>query len=440
MERATRSMAIAVGVLAVLLWAMSGWATAEGRPQFKMGFKALAEQISEVVGDPLEDERYNPTNGDALQRTTTGLMVWRKADNWTAFTDGARTWVMGPAGVQVRLNQERFEWEHDPPATPAPPTPTPTPIPFSDWQPGPGAVAGQPIMGVIDSPKEGAKLAGDLTVTGWAVDPRDPDHPWNGIDDFRVYLDGPEGRGRRVDTGKAQSQRFDVSTALGKAGYYRSGFALTVDRGSIPLGGHSLYVYVHSRLSGWWFKVVNVVLDVPMIGTAYVDGRQLLTNLRWASYGFDDPLLRGALAYAYNYSPEWRILADLAAITETKVRWGSLPASVGGLYDRERKTISINSRLRYERTPVLAAVLAHETYHAALGGSDDAFSCFQDEVNAFRWSAYVWLQLRPSAVISGWERSMDALAWAWVTSKDALVDWVLTSPGYQQQCLGGVVR
>jgi len=32
MERATRSMAIAVGVLAVLLWAMSGWATAEGRP------------------------------------------------------------------------------------------------------------------------------------------------------------------------------------------------------------------------------------------------------------------------------------------------------------------------------------------------------------------------------------------------------------------------
>ena len=81
------------------------------RPQFKLGFKALADQIPHIVGEPLEDERHSPTNGDSLQRTTKGLMVWRKADNWTAFTDGHRTWISGPLGLQERSNDARFGWE-----------------------------------------------------------------------------------------------------------------------------------------------------------------------------------------------------------------------------------------------------------------------------------------------------------------------------------------
>ncbi len=79
--------------------------------QFQLGFRLLADQIPSIVGGPLEDEHHNPANGDALQQTTRGLMVWRKADNWTAFTDGSRTWVNGPAGVQERGNDERFDWE-----------------------------------------------------------------------------------------------------------------------------------------------------------------------------------------------------------------------------------------------------------------------------------------------------------------------------------------
>ena len=43
-----------------------------------------------------------------------GLLVWRKADNHTAFTDGYRTWVDGPKGVQKRLNTQRFAWEANP--------------------------------------------------------------------------------------------------------------------------------------------------------------------------------------------------------------------------------------------------------------------------------------------------------------------------------------
>ncbi|MHB1161890.1 MAG: COG1470 family protein [Chloroflexota bacterium] len=102
---------------------------AESAPQFRLGFKALADQIPDVVGEPIEDEHWGP-NGDSLQRTTTGLMVWRKADNWTAFTNGATTWINGPFGVQSRPNDQRFDWEAADPApqSPSPAEPRPQPV------------------------------------------------------------------------------------------------------------------------------------------------------------------------------------------------------------------------------------------------------------------------------------------------------------------------
>ncbi len=66
--------------------------------------------IPDVVGQPLENEHYG-ANGDSLQQTTKGLLVWRKADNWTAFTDGSTTWINGPFGLQSRPNTDRFDWE-----------------------------------------------------------------------------------------------------------------------------------------------------------------------------------------------------------------------------------------------------------------------------------------------------------------------------------------
>ena len=78
--------------------------------EFHLGFRALAEEVPWLVGEPLENEHYT-VNGDCLQQTSKGLMVWRKADNWTAFTDGSRTWVNGPLGVQERGNDDRFDWE-----------------------------------------------------------------------------------------------------------------------------------------------------------------------------------------------------------------------------------------------------------------------------------------------------------------------------------------
>ncbi len=106
-----------------------------------LGFKTLQGLIGhETVGGCLENEHYNAT-GDSVQQTTGGLLVWRKADNWTAFTDGYRTWINGPNGLEQRLNTERFEWEPDYApgggiATPTPaPTPVATPTPTPDPRP-----------------------------------------------------------------------------------------------------------------------------------------------------------------------------------------------------------------------------------------------------------------------------------------------------------------
>ena len=89
-------------------------AHAQARCGFVLGFASMRQLVgATVVGDCRANEAFNPSNGNAEQPTQRGLMVWRKADNWTAFTDGFRTWVNGPFGLQQRLNVERYSWEAD---------------------------------------------------------------------------------------------------------------------------------------------------------------------------------------------------------------------------------------------------------------------------------------------------------------------------------------
>jgi hypothetical protein len=116
-----RSPALRVAVAALVAVALRLGAPAHPALAcgFVLGFARLRGLLGpELVGDCLEEEHHNPANGDALQRTTGGLLVWRKGDNWTAFTDGYRTWVDGPLGLQRRLNTDRFAWEGPPPPRP----------------------------------------------------------------------------------------------------------------------------------------------------------------------------------------------------------------------------------------------------------------------------------------------------------------------------------
>jgi hypothetical protein len=140
---------IIVLILAALAWGQVGQApgaAAQAGCSFKLGFKALRDQIPEVVGDCLEDEHLDPLSGNVEQRTTKGVLVWRKADNWTAFTDAQTTWISGPEGLQSRSNGESFIWEK---------------------APGPGTartesgreIPNRYIHRVVEAPREDSKLA-----------------------------------------------------------------------------------------------------------------------------------------------------------------------------------------------------------------------------------------------------------------------------------------
>ncbi|MDE2816196.1 MAG: hypothetical protein OXM03_13245 [Chloroflexota bacterium] len=169
--------------LFLLLFAPS-IASASADCEFRLGFKTLRDLIGhDIVGECLENEHYNAL-GDSNQRTTGGLMAWRKADNWTAFTDGFRTWINGPNGLVMRLNTERFEWEADYApgggvATPIPvPTPSPTPAPEPTATPEPAptpTIAPEPIATPATRPagnaiqligKVSCSLSGGLIQTG----------------------------------------------------------------------------------------------------------------------------------------------------------------------------------------------------------------------------------------------------------------------------------
>ena len=77
----------------------------------QLGFKTLRDLIPHIVGECLANEQHDPHTGSARQQTTNGFLFWRKADNWTGFSDGQNTWINGPQGLQWRSTTKRFPWE-----------------------------------------------------------------------------------------------------------------------------------------------------------------------------------------------------------------------------------------------------------------------------------------------------------------------------------------
>src|SRR5436190_7944093 len=91
-EGAMRPGLVAPALALLLLFspiAPTSDAPAEPLCAFGGGFRALHDALPEIVGECARNEMHNPVSGDALQVTEHGLLVWRKADNWTAFTNGA---------------------------------------------------------------------------------------------------------------------------------------------------------------------------------------------------------------------------------------------------------------------------------------------------------------------------------------------------------------
>jgi hypothetical protein len=111
--------------LSLLMSATASVAASQPACTFTLGFATLHDLIPEIVGDCIDEEYHDPRTGDALQQTANGLLAWRKSDNWTAFTNGSRSWVTGPLGPQRRDNDERFSWEANPDGLAIIPTPLP---------------------------------------------------------------------------------------------------------------------------------------------------------------------------------------------------------------------------------------------------------------------------------------------------------------------------
>ena len=116
-------------VVVVLALLVASWPTVVGAQSgcsFQNGFKALAEQIPNVVGRCLGDE-YG-TNSGTAQSTTEGVFLWRASDNATWFSSAGRAWVMTPDGVREQA------LDTPPQAAPvvAPPQPTIPVLPC--WQ------------------------------------------------------------------------------------------------------------------------------------------------------------------------------------------------------------------------------------------------------------------------------------------------------------------
>jgi hypothetical protein len=116
----TLKLRIVIASLAIFITLIFGAVYLGGTPaqaqegcQYTLGFQNLHDAIPDVIGDCAGDLNYDPTTGDALQMTQNGMLVWRKFDNFTAFTNGFQTWIMGPFGLETRLNTELFPWEQD---------------------------------------------------------------------------------------------------------------------------------------------------------------------------------------------------------------------------------------------------------------------------------------------------------------------------------------
>jgi phosphohistidine phosphatase SixA len=79
-----------------------------------LGFATLRDMVGEaVVGQCQEAERQIPSNGNAEQRTTNGLFVYRALDQHVLFVGATQTWINRGGNVVTRPNNVRLEWEGD---------------------------------------------------------------------------------------------------------------------------------------------------------------------------------------------------------------------------------------------------------------------------------------------------------------------------------------
>lgn len=326
-----------VSVLLALIstLAVADMVGAQAAPQFVLGFQNLASQIPTVVGTPLENEHFDPITGDSIQRTTTGLMVWRKSDNVTAFTNGSTTWLIGPFGLQSRPNDARFDWEKAQPIATLPST----------------AVS----LSFIRSP--GGNWIGQGTVQNPLNVPMD-------VEVDAVAYASPGG----IPLMDAPTT-YVLSLAPGNS----KSFVVAV-----PFSG---------QVGNWSVSVASQpTADRTTFSMDVGTSRNLVV----------DPMLVDAVnALRTVDNGDWEI--RVAAERNVKItRAGSDPGVLGD-FDPTTNTVTISTTLDSTSALVRATVLSHELQHAADNAAgvmpDTPMQCYREEATAFQRQATVWTAL-----------------------------------------------
>ncbi len=441
--------------LAIALTALCGGSLHAANCEFRLGFKTLRDLIGHgIVGECLENEYYNAI-GDSNQRTTGGLMAWRKADNWTAFTDGYRTWINGPNGLVQRLNTERFPWEADHIHTPPPtPGPAPPPAPTAALRPTVDPTLAHAYHVMRNTPT-GNKIADKFVQLGMSA-------VFGHIGDYQSqYETSP----RRITISEAH--RYESNEALAFALIWPT-IALMLEVEDGPAQSWEECMLREGVREGfaaqYWLEVFGADgkrnptlleqsannaaawLNVGNIKHVWMDSywRDECNDVELGPY-IDPDLARAYVTAMQGQSELGQAAVDVVVDAGTEVVFGRING--WGAYSPSRNRITISESLRGYSGQVLAAVLIHETYHVEShrfrGGRPQATAaeCLQEEVDAFRLQASWWYdrygrygKRSPNSV----ERSMNNVMWAWFN--DNLREWVLLSESYQYQCLGGVVE
>ncbi|HET7219361.1 MAG TPA: hypothetical protein VFJ02_14990 [Vicinamibacterales bacterium] len=125
------------------------------------------------------------------------------------------------------------------------PTPTPTPTPTTP-----------DTRLYVDSPANSATVAGQLTVSGWAVDLNSTSG--TGVDAVHAYA-FPVTGGQMFLGAASFTQRLDVASYFGNSRFTNSGFALAA---SLPPGVYNVAVYARSTVTGTFNAVWTAQIRV----------------------------------------------------------------------------------------------------------------------------------------------------------------------------------
>lgn len=87
-----------------------------------------------------------------------------------------------------------------------------------------------------------------LTITGWSIQQDTPNG--TGIDQIQLYLDTQMGIGNPLGVVEYGLERTDIAILYGER-YRYSGFRYHWNTNTVSLGMHELYIYSHSRVTGW---------------------------------------------------------------------------------------------------------------------------------------------------------------------------------------------